>query len=459
MSIKERAELLKIPEMAEAAMEDPHEEIYVVRAQVRSRFRALTERSKFLAWVFGECHLPPFTSENIEDDEIEYLSTLATKLCKHGVYEDFASASLYVADSRNLEDISDDQMQREEKARYFAEKVRRYLQAGDLVSVVELIESLPLAFARNDEDIRFFALSVESPVFDYLLDHLYERRGTDFIQAYIELGTVLPLEDFDTMNVQKELLQDKHFQKELRVYLAKLIDLHPSVYFQVRRLLEGLGILDTHELESSEEIRDVVHRMIILSASIDMTVYENMRTLFDKTGLMSSDNADSSEVLYKGIVEQLARFMKFSPRLYNKMKNRWVKAGYIHPDWVDEHELIQKALDEFLVQRIEDHPQLYQHFRRTVAHYGVQPFDEARMRRTLASKNESLKESRWSNYSNEEISRFMNIHWSRGERFLQKHEEIVEAKLDAMDEKLQEFSQKFPQLMKGEKSMLGKILS
>lgn len=174
---------------------------------------------------------------------------------------------------------------------------------------------------------------------------------------------------------------------------------------------------------------------------------------------MTKDEANASEILFEGIIHQLAQYMAKSPRLYKKMRDRWVNAGYLYQDEADDSEKVRRALDRFLIQRIEDHPRLYQHFRRMAKFYGVEVGDEELLKRTVKSKEESLKESLWPNYTNEEISHFMDMHSVQCERLAEKHERMIKELLEKLEFTAQDFERQFPHIAKNGKSLLGKLLS
>lgn len=459
MSIKERIDVLPLKEgMAEKPEED-NTELYRVRAEVRNSLRGFVERSPFLSRLFRTIHVPAVTVDDLQADEEAYIQVLAQKMCRHGVSDCLDEACEYARDARNLKDLAPEHVGKEEKARYLAAKVSGYLQSGRYPQILQLFESIPMRFGRDESLIRFFVYSVETPIYNFLRSLLVSRNGGEFLRAYMELGTVMPLEDFDVSDLSEELREDEAFQTSLKSSLGNLVGVHPRIYKAVKDLSMRLGILDEENLETQPEITDRVYGMVLHYVAVDYEAYETIRDLLDEAGLMTKDEANASEILFEGIIHQLAQYMAKSPRLYKKMRDRWVNAGYLYQDEADDSEKVRRALDRFLIQRIEDHPRLYQHFRRMAKFYGVEVGDEELLKRTVKSKEESLKESLWPNYTNEEISHFMDMHSVQCERLAEKHERMIKELLEKLEFTAQDFERQFPHIAKNGKSLLGKLLS
>lgn len=316
------------------------QEVYNRRAEIRNSFRSWVEKSPRLSRLFGLSAIPQMTPQDILDEERVWHERVLRRLAKeerdvHPV-RTLAHASRFA----NIH-VDEQTMQREERAKYGASQMKRFIDVHRYRDAREVHEKSLKRAANKDENESVMAADGFIAV-DGVRKCLMESDAEHIVAAVLELGAVGNIcpTDFDDLPV--EVLRNPKIIEAVTKKLGEFLERHPKFYEQVRDYFVKTGLLEQETADRSPAVLASAKKVLDGAMFEHPVVFARFRDMLDEMGIMTIGEANALPSIQAKAMGLLEHNMACSPDLYLAVRDKLATLGIVNPKECDQDPEIQK---------------------------------------------------------------------------------------------------------------------
>ncbi len=316
------------------------QEVYNRRAEIRNSFRSWVEKSPRLSKLFGLSAIPQMSAQNILDEEKVWHERVLRRLAKeerdvHPV-RTLAHASRFA----NIH-VDEQTMQREERAKYGASQMKRYIDVHQYRDARKVHEKCLQRASGKDENESVMAADGFVAV-DGVRKCLIEGDADHIVAAVLELGAVGNIcpTDFDDLPI--EVLRNPKILEAVTTKLGEYLGRHPKFYEQVRNYFVKTGLLEKEAADRSPAVIASAKKVLDGAMFEHPTVFAKFRDMMDEMGIITIAEANGLPSIKAKAMSLLEHNMAASPDMYLAVRDKLATLGIVNPKECDEDPEIQK---------------------------------------------------------------------------------------------------------------------
>ncbi len=316
------------------------QEVYNRRADIRNSFRSWVEKSPRLSRLFGLSAIPQMTPQDILDEERVWHERVLRRLAKeerdvHPV-RTLAHASRFA----NVH-VDEQTMQREERAKYGASRMKRFIDVHRYRDARNVHENSLKRAAGKDEDESVMSADAFVAV-DGVRKCLTEGDAEHIVAAVLELGAVGNICPTDFDDLPLEVLRNPKIIDALTKKLGEFLERHPKFYEQVRDYFVKIGVLEKETADRSPAVVASAKKVLDGAMFEHPTVFAKFRDMLDEMGIISLEEANGLPTIKAKAMGLLEHNMAASPDLYLAVRDKLTALGIVNPKECDHDPEIQK---------------------------------------------------------------------------------------------------------------------
>lgn len=331
------------------------------RADVRNSFRSWIEQSPKLSRFFGLPAIHSMTAQEIFHEE-SFLHERVLRRLAHKERDIHPVRTLAHASKGPSLYVDEETLQRQEKAKYNASRMKRYIDVKRFRDA-RAVDAKAKNTVKTRAEEEYMETVTGFVAIDGVRKCLQEEDATHVVEAIFELGAVTNFKPEDFSDLPDEVLKNPKIVEAIQKKLGEFAELHPKYYATVRDYFVSIGLMEADAANHSKYVLNGSKKLLNQAMVEHPTAFAKFRDMLDEMGILSKEDSNALPDIQAKVRSRLAYEMAMSPDLYIFHRDKMVRLGIVRAEDCDKDPEIRKRFLGHLLSWKDVHVSLFGKFR------------------------------------------------------------------------------------------------